>query len=221
MKRRLLLFTVLVAAAVLGAGCINYDQEMIIKEDGSGTIGVHYESYDPTGEYGAPRLSFTEKEIKDEYLSPGIKVRDIELVVTTEEEGGPSEATYYIDFEDIGDLNGRGVFAAKDVTTAADRMTQVFSLVETAETTTFTQTCLLNMDVEDASELTDYEFTYALTCPDEVTMTNGKVRLDGRTVVWTFPLPELLEGPVKMYAVYGEHGEGTGQGSIGPGRVPD
>lgn len=210
----------LAVVAVLAAGCINYDQEMVIKEDGSGTIGVHYESYDPTGEYGVPRLSFTEKEIKDEYSGPGIKVRDIELVVSDEEEGGPAEATYYIDFEDIADLNGRGVFAVKDAATGADKITQVFSLVETADATTFTQTCSLNMDVEDASELADYEFTYALTCPDEVTMTNGRVRLDGRTVVWKFSLPELLNEPVKMYAVYGESG-GTGQGSIGPGLVPD
>jgi hypothetical protein len=219
--KKLKVLSGLAVAAVLAAGCINYDQELVLKEDGSGTVGIHYESHDPTGEYGAPRLSFTEKEIEDEYLGPGIKVRDIEVVVPAEEESALSEATYYIDFENVTDLNGRGVFAVKDVTTAGDKMTQVFSLVETAETTTFTQTCSLNMDVEDTSELADYEFTYALTCPDEVTMTNGKVRLDGRTVVWAFPLPELLEGPVKMYAVYGEHGEGTGQGSVGPGRVPD
>jgi hypothetical protein len=220
MKRKSVFFISLAAAVVLTAGCIDYDQEIVIKEDGSGTIGIHYESYDPTGEYGAPRLSFTEKEIKDEYSGPGVKVRDIELVVSDEEEGGPSEATYYVDFENIADLNGRGVFAVKDATTGADRMTQVFSLVETADATTFAQTCSLYMDVEDASELTDYEFTYALTCPDEVTMTNGKVKLDGRTVVWKFPLPELLNGPVKMYAVYGESG-GTGQSSVGPGLVPD
>lgn len=78
------------------------------------------------------------------------------------------------------------------------------------------------MDVEDDSDLTltNYELTYSVTCPKDVTMTNGKVTLDGRTVVWKFPLPELLEGLVKMYAVYGGYG-GSSQGCVGPGRVSD
>ena len=218
--KKLKVLSGLTAAAVLAAGCISYDQDLVLNEDGSGTIEVHYTSDDPTGEMGAPRLTFTEKEIKDEYLSPGIKVRDIEVVVPAEEEGGPSEATYYIDFEDIADLNGRGVFAVKDATTAEDKMTQVFTLDEAGDSTTFTETCTLNMDVEDDSDLTGYEFTYSVTCPKDITMTNGKVTPDGRTVVWKFPLPELLEEPVKMYAVYGGYG-GSGQGCVGPGRVFD
>jgi hypothetical protein len=74
------------------------------------------------------------------------------------------------------------------------------------------------MDVGDDSDLTGYEFTYSVTCPKDVTMANGKVKLDGRTVVWKFPLSEIILDPVKTHAVYGESG-GTGQGSVGRGRV--
>jgi len=210
----------LTVVVVLAAGCINYDQNLVLNEDGSGTIKIHYTSDDPTGEMGAPKLSFTEKEIKDEYLNPGLKARDVELFIPADDEEGSYEATYYIDFEDITDLNGRGVFAVKDVTTAEDKMTQVISLAETDGTTTFTQTCAFNMEVEEPTDLEYYEFTYSLTCPSAVTMTNGKVESDGLTVTWSYPLPELIKNPVKMYAVYGGSGE-IGQGCVGPGMVSD
>jgi hypothetical protein len=220
MKRKLIFGATLVAAVVLAAGCINYDQELIINEDGSGSVVVHYTSDDPTGEMGAPILSFTEEEIETEYAGSGVRVRNINVVVPNEGEEGSSEAKYYLDFEDIEDLNGYGVFAAKDYTGTKDAITQIFTLGEAGGTTTFTQTCTINMDVEDPSALTDYAFTYSLTCPDAVTMTNGNVNLDGRTVTWSYTLTELIESPVKMYAVYGESGE-LGQGCVGPGRVSD
>ncbi|UCE27048.1 MAG: hypothetical protein JSW52_11975 [Candidatus Coatesbacteria bacterium] len=210
----------LTVVVILVTGCINYDQELIINEDGSGTVAVYYMSDDPTGEMGAPVLSFTEEEIETEYAGSGVRVTNINVVVPNEDEEGSSEATYYLDFADITDMNGYGIFAVKEVATFEDKIIQIFSLDETDGVTTFTQTCTLNMNVEDAEGLEDYAFTYSLTCPEAVTMTNGSVKLDGRTVSWRYTLPELIEGPVKMYAVYGGSGE-TGQGCVGPGRVSD
>jgi hypothetical protein len=218
--RKLKILSGLIVAVVLVAGCINYDQNLILNEDGSGTIEVHYTSDDPTGEMGAPRLSFTEKEIEAEYLSPGIKVRNVKVSVPAEGEEGSHEAMYYVDFEDIANLNGRGVFAAKDSTGTKDAITQIFTLDEAGDSTTFTQTCIWHIDIEDTTGLEDYRFTYSLTCPSAVTMTNGKVKSDGLTVAWSYTLPELIKNPVKMYAVYGGSA-GTGQGCVGPGKVSD
>jgi hypothetical protein len=220
MKRKLIIGATLAAVIVLAAGCINYDQELIINEDGSGTVTIHYTSDDPTGEMGAPVLSFTKEEIETEYAGSGVRVRNIDVFVPNENEEGSSEASYYLDYADITDMNGYGVFAVKDAATFEDKIIQVFSLDETGGATTFSQTCTLNMNVEDTTGLEDYAFTYSLTCPDAVTMTNGNVKSDGRTVTWRYTLPELIESPVKMYAVYGGSGE-IGQGCVGPGKVSD
>jgi hypothetical protein len=222
MKRKLIIGLTLAAAVILAAGCISYDQELVLNEDGSGTVLVRYASDDPDGTAGAPVLSFTEEDIETEYAGSEVRVRDIQVYLAPERKEGPSEAKYYLDFEDIEDLNARGVFAAKDFKTTKDVMTQIFTLDEAGGTTTFTQTCVLDMDVEDPSALEVYTFTYALTCPDAVTTTNGTIGPDGLTVTWSYALTELIESPVKMYAVYGESGEtGNGQGSIGPGKTSD
>jgi hypothetical protein len=217
-KRKLIIGAALTAAIILAAGCINYDQKMTLNADGSGTVIVHYTSDDPKGTYGGPILPFTKEEIEAAYGGLNLDVRRI-MPDADADEFHPG-VKYRIDFADIADLNGRGVFAAKNLNATKDVMTQVFTLDKAGGTTTFTQTCVLNVDVEDASELKYYEFTYFVTCPEAVTMTNGTVESDGCTVNWSYTLPGLINNPVKMYAVYGEP-EGTGQGCVGPGKVSD
>jgi hypothetical protein len=218
MKRKLVFVTSLVAAVVLAAGCVNYDQTMTLNANGSGTVIVHYISDDPEGTYGGPVLPFTEDEIKAAYEGSNLNVSHI-MPDEDADEFCP-RVKYRIDFDNVADLNGRGVFAAKDSEAAKDVMTQVFTLDEAGGTTTFTQTCALNVDVEDESELEYYKFTYVVTFPEAVTMTNGTVESNGYTVTWSYTLLEIIKNPVKMYAVYGEL-EGTGQGCVGPGLVSD
>jgi hypothetical protein len=212
--------TVVSVTAILVAGCISYDQELVLNDDGSGTVKIHYTSDDPHGAEGAPVLPFTEKKIEADFAGSGAVVRDVYVFAPNEPAEGSHEAVYYLDFTDITDLNGRGIFAVKDPTGTRDAMTQIFTLEEAGGTTTFTQTCTLNIEVEDTTGLEDYRFTYSLTCPEAVTMANGTVESGGYTVNWSYTLPELINNPVKMYAVYRESG-GTGQGCIGTGMVSD
>lgn len=212
MKLKLGLVGLAVAAALIIAGCINYDQELALNPDGSGTVKVHYTSDDPEGTH-APKLSFTEEAITAEYAGSNLTVRDIELVIPAEGETGSHEATYFLDFKNVADLNGFGIFAIKD------KMTQTFALAEADGTATYTQTANLNMDVEDTSGLESYKFTYSLTCPGAVTETDGTLGSDGKTVTWEYPLPDLINKTVEMQATYEKTAGVPGAGGILAGGI--
>lgn len=220
MKRKMTFIGLITFAVILAAGCINYDQELVLNDDGSGTVKIRYTSDDAAGAQLTPVLPFSEEDIIAEYSGSKITVSGIEVFVPGEEEEGPCEAKYSLEFGNIADLNGHGIFAVKDYTGTKDAMPQVFTIYEASDMTTFTQTCTLNADVEDTTGLEYYKFTYSLTCPSTVTLTNGEVKSDGLTVTWSYTLPELVKNPVEMYAVYGESG-GNGQGCVGPEKVSD
>jgi len=207
MKLRLALVGLAVAAVLIVAGCINYDQTMTLNADGSGTVTVHYTSDDPTGAQGTPVLSFTEEEITAEYADSNVTVSDIAVVVPAEGEEGSHEATYVLAFNNVTDLNGCGVFAV------GDEMTQVFALADAGDTAVFTQTCTLTMEVDDPSQLSDYKFTYSLTCPGAIIDTNGTEGA-GNTVTWEYPLPELINNPIEMNVTYEKPAGAPGAGGF-------
>jgi hypothetical protein len=200
MRLKMLGLAALAVALVALAGCINYDQELTLNGDGSGTIKVRYDrTGGSTGEdaeegsldmSAAPKLSFTEEEIMAEYEGAPVTVRDIEIGET---EGGVPEATYYIDFKSVTDLNGYGVFALE-----GDKLKQTFSLDASDGTQVFKQLVQLKMDVEDTSSLTEYKFTYILNAPA------------GNTVSWEYTLDKLINTDTEMTATYKAAGAGGG-----------
>jgi hypothetical protein len=225
MERKLIIATAITAAVILAAGCVNYNQVLVLNDDGSGTVTVRYTSDDPKGVSGAPVLPFTEEEIVAVYKGSNLVVHDI---VPDRESENYAGVTYQIDFDNVTDLNGYGIFAV------GDKLTQTFYLSDLGDTMSFTQTTILTVDVEDDFLLEAYEFNYKLVCPGDVIENNGDfsygdfiINEDGvsngySTVGWSYTLPELINNPVKMYAVYSESGKtGNGLGSIGPGKVSD
>ena len=210
MRLKMLGVAALAVALVALAGCINYDQELTLNPDGSGTVKIRY---DRTGgstggeeEEGsidmsaAPKLSFTEEEIMAEYEGAPVTVRDIEIGET---EDGVPEATYFIDFKNITDLNGRGVFALE-----GDKLKQTFSIDSDGDNQIFKQLVQLKMDVDDPSQLSDYKFTYILNAPGEIVDSNGTVA--GNTVSWEYSLDKLINVDTEMTATYKGAAPGAG-----------
>jgi hypothetical protein len=209
MRLKMLGLAALAVALVALAGCINYDQELTLNPDGSGTVKIRY---DRTGgstggeEEGsvdmsaAPKLSFTEEEIMAEYEGAPVTVRDIEIGETDE---GVPEATYYIDFKNITDLNGRGVFALE-----GDKLKQTFSIDSDGDNQIFKQLVQLKMDVDDPSQLSEYKFTYILNAPGEIVDSNGTVA--GNTVSWEYSLDKLINTDTEMTATYKGAAPGAG-----------
>jgi hypothetical protein len=195
------LAAVAVALAAL-AGCINYDQELTLNVDGSGTVKVRYDREGETKRegdeesdadlIGAPKLSFTEEEIMAEYEGSAVTVRDI---VISETDAGVPEATYYIDFKNITDLNGYGIFALE-----GDKLKQTFSLSKSDDTEVFKQLVQLKMDVKNPSQLSGFTFTYVFNSPDEIVETNGTVT--GNTVKWEYTLDKLINTDTEMTVTY-------------------
>jgi hypothetical protein len=148
---------------------------------------------------GAPELSFTEEDIMAEYEGAPFAVRDI--VIGKTDTDAP-EATYYIDFDSIGDLNGRGIFALE-----GDKLKQTFSLDVAGDLVTFKQLVQLKMEVEDPSSLSDYKFTYKLTAPGAITETNGTA--EGNVVTWEYSLDKLINKDIEMTASYEAGGGGS------------
>jgi hypothetical protein len=188
-------------ALLVVAGCINYDQELTLNPDGSGTVKIRYDrtggSSGEEGEAsldvsGAPKLSFTEDEIMAEYEGAPVTVRDIAIGET---DAGVPEATYVIDFKNVTDLNGYGIFALE-----GDKLKQTFSLDQSGENQVFKQLVQLKMDVKDVSPLSDYKFTYILHAPGEVAETNGAVT--DQTVKWEYTLDKLINTDTEMTATY-------------------
>ncbi len=210
MRSKILGLAALAVALVVVAGCINYDQELTLTPDGSGTVKVRYDrTGGSTGEEegegsldmsGAPKLSFTEEEITAEYEGSAVTVRDI---VIGETDASVPEATYYIDFKNVTDLNGYGIFALE-----GDKLKQTFSLDAAGDTQVFKQLVQLKMDVEDPSQLSEYKFTYLLNAPGEVVETNGTVTEN--TVKWEYTLDKLINNDTEMTATYKAAATGGG-----------
>ncbi|UCE27046.1 MAG: DUF4282 domain-containing protein [Candidatus Coatesbacteria bacterium] len=211
MKRKLIIGVTLAVAVVFAAGCINYEQEIYLNADGSGTVIVRYTSDDPEGNSGTPILPFTEDEIIAEYKGSNLVVRDV--VPDADNDEYSAGVTYQIDFDDVTDLNDYGIFSV------GDKLTQTFYLNDLGDTVSYMQTTSLTMDVEDTSMLDSYKFTYKLICPADVTETNGTLSADGRTVAWLYTLPELINNAVDMTATYekpaGAPGGGIFSGAAG------
>jgi hypothetical protein len=209
MRYKLVGLAALAIGLIVVAGCINYDQELTLNPDGSGTMMVRYDSAAQSGEEtegsismgAAPKLSFTEDEIKAEYEGAPFTVRDI--VIGKTDKDAP-EATYYIDFDNISDLNGRGIFALE-----GDKLKQTFSLDTSGDLAVFKQLVQLKMDVEDPSSLSEYKFTYKLNAPGPIKETNGTA--EGNVVTWEYTLDKLINNDVEMTASYEQGGAGGGK----------
>jgi len=186
---------------ILLAGCINYDQDLALNADGSGTMTVHYSSAaqklpgkekEGEGEVNlgqAPKLPFDEAEIRKGYEgAKGVVIKDVKV----EEKENVPHATYVIAFKDINELNGKGIFALE-----GDKLRQTFSLTDDAGAKLFKQLVQLKMDVQDPSTLSTYKFTYKFKAPGEVFETNG-TKGEGNTVSWEYSLDKLINKDTEM-----------------------
>jgi hypothetical protein len=213
MRSKLIGLAALAFGLLVVAGCINYDQELTLNPDGSGFIKVRYDSAaQSTGEEsegnlsmgGAPELSFTAEEIKAEYAGAPFTVRDI--VIGKTDKDAP-EATYVIDFKNVSDLNGRGIFALE-----GDKLKQTFSLDTTGDLSVFKQLVQLKMEIEDPSTLSEYKFNYTLNAPGEVKETNGTA--EGNVVKWEYSLDQLINKDVELTASYQPAAAGGGKVAV-------
>jgi hypothetical protein len=182
MKTKFNLFSVLAlfvfAFSAYLAGCVNYDQKTTLKEDGSGSMKIHYWSDMKNFSMGTTlgKFDFDEAKAKEKYKSSNTEVKSIKV----EDKLDDSTKHVYleVDFKDINKLPDAKGFDGvkpswKEVT---DGMELKYTLMK---------------DTSAAKQMgaSDYSVTYEFTMPSEIVSTNGTK--DGQTVKYAYKLSDL------------------------------
>lgn len=182
MNNRFKLMSVLTAfvfaVSIYLVGCVNYDQKTTLKEDGSGSMKVHYWSSMKNFSMGTTlgKFEFDEPKAKDKYKSSNTDVTSIKV----EEKLDDSTKHVYIDltFKDINKLSDAKGFESAKVTwkEVPDGMELKYTLLQ---------------DTSAAKQMSasDYKVTYEFAMPSEVVSTNGTK--DGQTVKYSYTLADL------------------------------
>src|SRR4030095_10584124 len=182
MKNRLNLMTVLTAivfaASVYLVGCVNYDQKTVLKEDGSGSMKIHYWSSMKNFSMGTTlgKFDFDEAKAKDKYKSSNSDVTSIKV----EDKLDDSTKHVYIDmtFKDINKLSDAKGFDGVKAT-----WKEVTDGMELKYT--------LSKDTSAAKQMSasDYKVTCEFDMPSEIVSTNGTK--DGQNVKYSYTLEDL------------------------------
>ncbi len=182
MNKRFNLISILTAfifaASIYLVGCVNYDQKTTLKEDGSGSMKVHYWSSMKSFTMGTTlgKFEFDEEKAKDKYKSGNSDVTSIKVEDNLDD--STKHVKVELTFKDINKLSDAKGFESAKVTwkEVPDGMELKYTLLQ--DTTAAKQM--------DAS---NYKVTYEFTMPSEIVSTNGSK--DGQTVKYSYTLSDL------------------------------
>jgi hypothetical protein len=182
MYNRFKLMTVLgafvFALSIYLAGCVNYDQKTTLKDDGSGSMKVHYWSGMSNFSMGTAlgKFDFDEAKAKEKYKSGNSEVTSIKV----EDKLDDSTKHVYIEltFKDINKLaDAKGFEGVKP------------SWKEVNDGMELKYTLLKDTSAAKQMSASDYKVTYEFTMPSEIVSTNGTK--DGQTVKYSYTLSDL------------------------------
>lgn len=162
---------------LLFAGCIFYEQDTALNEDGSGSMEIHYWiSDDVLSWFKDGALSFDEDSVRAQYFSDGIT---IESVRTEAREADSTRHVYVsLGFQDITKLSACKGFT--DVEIRWMREGDVYRFVQKLPATSSSGDGMLD----------NFTFTYRYDFPGEIRESNADT-IDGNHAVWVFKLSDL------------------------------
>jgi hypothetical protein len=182
MKNRFKVTAVLSAfifiVSVYLAGCVNYDQKTALKDDGSGSMKVHYWSSMKNFSMGTTlgKFDFDEAKAKEKYKSANSDVTSIKV----EEKLDDSTKHVHLEltFKDINKLaDAKGFEGVKA------------SWKEVTDGKELKYTLLADTSAAKQMSASDYKVTYEFTMPSEIISTNGTK--EGETVKYSYTLSDL------------------------------
>jgi hypothetical protein len=199
------LYLLLLAVPLALAGCFEYDQDMVINEDGSGTVSIHYnapaqrelEEYEEPGEWreNVPELPITENDVVDSFGGIPLAVEGVSIKTVD----GYPDVSYTVKFDDVEDLNGRGIFYFED-----GKFAQTFSLRDGEGVKTFEHFIDFDWPLAETYyvyRLSQYDLIFQVELPGKIVESNG-VTGDGNTVRWEYTLEDLLGKERTLTATY-------------------
>lgn len=164
---------------VLIAGCISYEQDTQLDEDGSGSMQIHYWiSEDMLTWFKGGNLSFNEDSVRAQYRAEHITVESLRS--ETRESDSTRHVFVTLSFDDIRRLPECPGF--KDLDIKWMREGDVYRFVQTLPAASSSGDGMLE----------HFTFTYRFEFPGEVRESNAD-SLDGSLAVWSYKLSDLSE----------------------------
>ncbi|MBE2219667.1 MAG: hypothetical protein IAE90_15755 [Ignavibacteria bacterium] len=197
LQKKLLVFcSVLFVFAIYLSGCVNFDQKTAIKQDGSGSMTVHYwtkmSNVKSSTELGS--FSFEEAKAKSNYTSSNTDVKNVKV----EEKLGDStkHVTVELSFKNINDISSAKAFEKIKASWKEGKEGMDFTYFVPKDTSNAG-----NMGSSDI--VLNYEFEF----PAEVLKTNG--RKDGQKIIYEKKLSDL-KNDLEMTATVKSEGKKCG-----------
>lgn len=171
---------------LLLSGCIFYEQDTELNENGSGSMEIHYWiKEDVLSWFKGGALSFNEDSVRTQYTSEGISINSVRI------EARDPDSTRHVfvslDFNDITQLSVCKGFADVDIKWM--REGDVYRFVQKLPVTSSSGDGMLD----------NFTFTYRYDFPGEIRESNADT-VDGDHAVWVFKLSDL-NASRKMEAV--------------------
>lgn len=190
MKSLILSFFVILCLIGIN-GCVNVDQKTTLKEDGSGTIKLHYwtsmKNLSMGEEIGG--FSFSESGVKTNYTAPGVEPSDIKITENTDD--STKHVNLTVGFKDFNKLSdAKGFAKSKQVwAKGKDGMDFKYTLLK---------------DTANASGMgmEEFKLNYEFAMPGEVIVTNATSK-DGTTLKWSKTVADLKDDVVMTATIKG------------------
>lgn len=161
------------------AGCISYEQDTRIDEDGSGSMDIHYWiSEDMLTWMKDGALSFNEDSIRVQYAAEGIEVESVRS--ESREADSTRHVHVSLSFDDVRKLpNARGF---RDLDIKWLREGDAYRFVQTLPAASSSGETMLD----------EFTFTYRFDFPGDIRESNAD-SVDGSRAIWVFKLSDLTE----------------------------
>lgn len=188
--------SLLMVFALYLAGCVNVEQKTTLKQDGSGSMKVHYwtkmSNVKSSSDLGG--FSFDEAKAKQNYTSSNTEVKGVKVEEKLDD--STKHVTVDLTFKNINDISSAKGFEKVKAAWKEGKEGMDFSYTLAKDTSN-----AKNMGASDTK--LNYEFEF----PAEVLKTNG--RKDGQKVVWEKTLADLKED-LEMTATVKNEGKKCG-----------
>jgi hypothetical protein len=186
----------------LVAGCFEYEEELVLNKDGSGTLMVHYSKLkDADVQNENLHLPDNEAEIRDEiekkWTSKKVSLMDLNI----RDREKSQDVTFTLKFRDVRDLNDLEQFADSNIEFKPGRHCR-YQRVITSDSewdgnsnSTFEQ--VLTSIIEETI-LDKIKFRFEIKMPNKIANHNADWIRDERNAIWRFTASDLVKGDLKM-----------------------
>ncbi len=197
----------LAALAALFCGCFEYEEELSLQANGTGTLRVFYRTHEDTevnGDgYTLPKeRDDIKREIEEKYTSDKVTLREFRV----EESGGWQEVDFTVSFDKAVDLNSIRHFTNNKIEITEKsrgryrffRTMEIDSNWDEDEEASFLEKMAVAF-LENAV-LDKVKFRFTVNSQGEIEGHNADWLRDKKTAVWRFTLTDLVKkSKIDMY----------------------